>query len=196
MKLVEEQTNKLIEVKDFFPVPSVVPISWAVGALQNRRYVEFTTSPFCGVATFIMKNNKDEWIPITRVARIEKFMGSMERVFKEASKGHKLRARIYAIASLRHVKASLIKGLLWPIINKGTYIALGNFMRRIIMIGCMHFMDPYNFDIDRLQRCVIHYGLPDGTIRPFCSMNSLHRAEVEKKYSLPYKEWMEKKKGR
>jgi len=94
------------------------------------------------------------------------------------------------------VKASLIKGLLWPIINRGTYIALGNFMRRIIMIGCMHFMDPYNFDIDRLQRCVIHYGLPDGTIRPFCSMNSLHRADVEKKYSLPYKEWMEKKKGR
>ena len=195
LKLVEKQTDKLIEVKDFFPVPSVVPISWAVGALQDRKYVEFTASPWCGVATFIVKLKEGEWTPVTRLANIEKFLKSMEKVFNEISKGHKLRARIYALISLRHVRSGVIKGLLWSIINEGTYSALGNFMRRIVMVGCMHFMDPYNFDLDRLQKCVIHYGLPDGTIRPFCSMNSLHRADVEKKYSVPYDEWFKNQTG-
>jgi len=88
---------------------------------------------------------------------------------------------------------NLVKSLLWPILSTGSYTALGNFMRRIVMVGCMHFMDPYNFDIDRVQQCVIHYGLPDGTIRPFCSMNSIHRSNIEKEYSVPYDEFLKKK---
>ncbi len=194
IELIEKQTNKLIEAKDFFPVPSVVPISLAVGSLKNRRYVEFTTSPWCGVATLIFKLGEGKWVPVTKLANIEKFFKSMMKVHQEISKGHRIRARLYALTSLRHVKASLVKGLLWPIISEGSYVALGNFMRRVVMIGCMHFMDPYNFDLDRLQRCVIHYGLPDGTIRPFCSMNSIHRAEIEKKYSMRYDEWIKNKK--
>ena len=118
----------------------------------------------------------------------------MEKVYEEASKGHKLRARLYAFASLRHIKGRLIRDLMWPVLKEGNYRALGNFMHNVVMVGCMHFMDPYNFDIQRLQSCVIHYGLPDGTIRPFCSMNSLHRAEVEKNFSMPYKEWVKNRK--
>jgi uncharacterized radical SAM superfamily Fe-S cluster-containing enzyme len=49
----------------------------------------------------------------------------------------------------------------------------------------MHFMDPYNFDLERVQRCVIHYATPDGRIIPFCTMNNIHRAGVEKKYARP-----------
>jgi uncharacterized radical SAM superfamily Fe-S cluster-containing enzyme len=56
----------------------------------------------------------------------------------------------------------------------------------------MHFMDPYNFDLHRVQRCAIHYGLPDGTIRPFCTYNTLHRSNVEAKYAIPYEKWVKK----
>jgi len=31
----------------------------------------------------------------------------------------------------------------------------------------MHFMDLWNFDQDRVKRCVIHYAVPDGRIIPF-----------------------------
>ncbi|HIE33803.1 MAG TPA: radical SAM protein, partial [Candidatus Altiarchaeales archaeon] len=54
-----------------------------------------------------------------------------------------------------------------------------------VMIGCMHFMDSWNFDMDRVCRCVIHYALPDGRLVPFCSYNTIHRAELERKYSVP-----------
>lgn len=195
MKIIQEQTDGLIRASDFYPVPSVIPISWAVGSLKNKKYVEFSTSPWCGVATFLVKS-KDKWLPITDLSNFERFLRSMEKVHEEASKGHKLRARLYAFASLRHIKGRLIRELMWPVLKEGNYRALGNFMHNVVMVGCMHFMDPYNFDIQRLQSCVIHYGLPDGTIRPFCSMNSLHRAEVEKNFSMPYDEWVKKRKKR
>ncbi len=38
MRLVEEQTNGKIKVSDFYPVPTVVPVSKAVGALKDKHY--------------------------------------------------------------------------------------------------------------------------------------------------------------
>jgi hypothetical protein len=37
----------------------------------------------------------------------------------------------------------------------------------------MHFQDLYNMDLEKLQRCGIHYILPDGRIIPFCSYNTV-----------------------
>jgi len=76
----------------------------------------------------------------------------------------------------------------------GDYQSLGDFARQAVMLSSMHFMDPYNFDLERVQRCVIHYAVPDGRIIPFCTMNSIHRTEVEKKLGVPIKEWKEKHK--
>jgi uncharacterized radical SAM superfamily Fe-S cluster-containing enzyme len=49
-------------------------------------------------------------------------------------------------------------------------------------------MDPFNFDQDRVRRCVIHYAVPDGRIIPFCSMNTIYRKEIEDKFSKPFSE--------
>jgi len=40
-------------------------------------------------------------------------------------------------------------------------------------------------DLERVERCGIHYATPDGRVIPFCSYNSLHREEVERKFSVP-----------
>ncbi len=191
MKLVEEQTNGMISVKDFRPVPSVVPISRAVGALLNKRFVEFTTSPFCGVATFMVKKSDGSWVPITRLSNVDGFFESMKRVCEDVERGRRLRAKLRALLAPRHVQSLTLAKAILSVVRRGSYGALADFMYRVVMIGCMHFMDPYNFDLDRLQRCVIHYGLPDGTIRPFCSYNSIHREPFEKAHSIPYEEWLE-----
>ena len=44
-------------------------------------------------------------------------------------------------------------------------------------------------DLERVQRCCIHYAVPDGRIIPFCTMNSIHREKVEKDLSIPLDEW-------
>jgi len=69
---------------------------------------------------------------------------------------------------------------------------MGNLMRRIVMIGIMHFQDVWNMDLDRVQKCAIHYATPDGKLRCFCTYNSIHRPEVEKKFAVSIAEWTKK----
>ena len=77
---------------------------------------------------------------------------------------------------------------------EGDYKSLGDLQRKAILLSSMHFMDPYNFDLERVQRCVIHYAVPDGRIIPFCTMNSIHRPAVEKEMGIPLEEWKSKHK--
>ncbi len=188
MKAVEAQTDGKIKVSDFYPVPTVVPISRAVGALKDKRYVEFTAHPHCGMATYIFIED-GQMVPITRYGNVEKFIGSMNKVYEEASKGHKTRAKMRLLGALRHTEFGLLRKYLWPILKTGSYESLGELHRKMLLISSMHFMDPYNFDLERVQQCVIHYAVPDGRIIPFCTMNSIHRAKIEEELSIPLDEW-------
>jgi len=90
------------------------------------------------------------------------------------------------------VKSKLIRKLLGNVLTKGSYEALGEFMHHIVMIGIMHFQDLWNIDLERIQRCAIHYATPDGKIRSFCTYNSLYRYNTEKKFAIPINEWITK----
>jgi hypothetical protein len=75
------------------------------------------------------------------------------------------------------------------VLKNGTYEAAALWHQNALMIGCMHFMDPWDYDIERVERCVIHYSTPDGRLIPFCSYNNLHRQKVEEKFSVSIEEW-------
>jgi Predicted Fe-S oxidoreductases len=56
----------------------------------------------------------------------------------------------------------------------------------------MHFMDQYNYDVERVMRCDIHYTMPDGRVVPFCAFNVLpeiYRDYVQKQYSISFEEY-------
>ena len=88
-----------------------------------------------------------------------------------------------------------LRKYIWPVLKTGSYKALGDLHRKMLMISAMHFMDPYNFDLERVQRCCIHYAIPDGRIIPFCTMNSIHRPKIEKALGIPVEEWKAKHKA-
>jgi hypothetical protein len=182
MRLVEEQTDGQLRKSDFYPVPTVVPFAKAVGALKGSRFPEFTMHEHCGMATFAFIED-DKIIPITRYANVVAFMNNMNEVAKLANAGHRLKARLQMTRSLRHIKFKVLGSIMSGVIRDGTYEALGKLMRSIVMIGAMHFMDGYNFDLERVQRCGIHYAIPDGRIIPFCTMNSLHREKIERDFT-------------
>ena len=67
----------------------------------------------------------------------------------------------------------------------------GDFLHnRNLMVSSMHFQDSYNFDLNRVCRCLVHYGVidPDDPSKvrevPFCSMNTLHRPIIERKLAI------------
>ena len=182
MRLVEEQTDGQITRDDFYPVPSVVPFARAMAALKGKPYPEFTMHEHCGMATFVFVED-GKLVPITRYADVDAFMAAMDEITQLALAGKKTRAKMKMITSLRHLKIKVLSSLLSGIIKEGSYSALGQLMRRVIMVSSMHFMDGYNFDLERVQRCGIHYAVPDGRIIPFCTMNTIHRQEVERKFA-------------
>jgi uncharacterized radical SAM superfamily Fe-S cluster-containing enzyme len=63
--------------------------------------------------------------------------------------------------------------------------ASGFLLNRNLLVSAMHFQDSYNFDLERVSKCLVHYGVidPDDPKKvleiPFCTMNTLHRQRIE-----------------
>ena len=87
-----------------------------------------------------------------------------------------------------------IKEVIKEILGKRDKSSLSKFHWQSLYIGAMHFQDLYNYDIQRVMRCGIHYVTPDGRIIPFCAYNTgaTYREEVEKRFSVPLEEWRKK----
>ena len=197
MREAEEQTGGIIKQSDWFPVPFVVPLARALGERSGSPAVEFSTHPACGQATFLIIEDDGSYVAISEYVKVEQFIGSLEKMSIDFARGRRLRGNLRGIISaMRFFKK---KGLLFNLVNsvlrKKDYDSLAEFMTRIIMIGSMHFQDPYNFDLERLERCAIHYAIPDGRIVPFCAMNSLHRQKIEKQFAIPVEEWKRRHPG-
>ncbi|WJI08875.1 radical SAM protein [Methanobacterium sp. CWC-01] len=195
-KLVEEQTNFQIKIDDFYPPSSIIPISDFIAAMEGDDQVTFTCHPHCGSATYIFIDH-DEIIPINRFVDVDRFFELLAKSSDDIKDGGIVsKAKVVARASVELPKTvhpskapgSLdIKNILLNVFKDRSYDALGDFHHKTLLISCMHFMDPWNFDQDRVKRCVIHYAVPDGRIIPFCSMNAIYRQDIEKKFSKPLK---------
>ncbi|HJK24574.1 MAG TPA: hypothetical protein O0X92_07040, partial [Methanocorpusculum sp.] len=77
--------------------------------------------------------------------------------------------------------------MIYNALIKHDYNSIGQFHKNALFIGTMHFMDCFNYDTDRVERCCIHYATPDSRLIPFCTYNSgpVYREQVWKKYAKP-----------
>lgn len=195
-KLVEEQTNSQIKIEDFRPAPCVSPVSKFIEAIEGEKKVTFTCHPHCGVATYVFVE-EDKIIPVTQFINVDELFSFLSKSAEHINEGRitgkaKTLARATVklpgmIDSSKAPKAVDIKNILISVLKDRSYSALEGFHNKALLIACMHFMDPWNFDQDRVKKCVIHYAVPDGRIIPFCSMNMLYREEIEKKFSVSLK---------
>ena len=192
MKEIEEQTNGAVGRFDWRPVNWPVPVTKGMGVIKNKVYPDFTMHPMCGAATFLVVDKDSSYKPITKYVDVDKFADVFWSVYYSGAKGSKRMAQLKLAKLLPMAKSGLVRNLVKDVVIKGSYEALGQFMRRIVMIGIMHFQDVWNFDLDRVQRCAIHYVTPDGKIRSFCTYNSVHRPDVEKQFAIPISEWTKK----
>ncbi len=191
--LIEEQTGGKIPASEWYPVPSMMPVGRALGLIKGGPDLELSSHFACGMATFIYIDDDGDYKPITDLIDVDKFLVLLEEIanlYADEARGASKRAKAKLAAGVRHIKKKgLIKDLLGAFLNRGDYDSLAKLMRRIIMVGMMHFQDPYNFDLERVQHCDINYSVPDGRIIPFCTMNTIHRSRVEEKFSKPIEEW-------
>jgi len=203
---VEQQTGGQVKADDFYSVPCVVSISKLIEAYTGERQIEFSTHPHCGLATYLFIED-GKIIPINRFVDVERFFALTQELTEKLKKGGVLRkpvALMKGILALNSLvkdedqpKAVQFREMLKKVLLTHDYKALGDFHRSAIFIGGMHFMDAYNYDIERVKKCAIHYAVPGGLIIPFCAYNSgpNYRDLIEKKYSIPLDEW-ERDKGK
>jgi len=203
IKLIEEQTNGQIPHDARYPVPAAAVISEFIAAFTGKPQPAFTSHPVCGAGTYVYverKGDEIKYIPITAFVDVD---GLLERMMKVAedfkagriSKSRFLMKGIYELEKFvdkrKQPKGIDIIKMLYKIIVRHDYSTLGEFHYRFLFLGMMHFQDPYNYDVDRVRRCVIHYGTPDGRVIPFCAFNvfpELYRDYIQKEFSIPLEE--------
>lgn len=191
---IEKQTNGALNKNDFYPVPFVLAISHFIEAWRGEPIIEFTIHPHCGAATYVFfENNKI--IPITRFLNVEKFMDMIEKMANELKRSKsKNLTKVKLLGKLAQELPKIIDNKQAPknlnmtklfinVLREGTVKTLADFHRDALFIGIMHFQDAYNFDLERIKKCGIHYVIPDGRVIPFCSYNTIHRETIEKKFA-------------
>jgi len=197
-KLVEQETGGQILAEDFYPIPIVVPLSLSVQSWSHIPQTHFTCHPHCGAATYVFVDG-ERLVPLTRFIDVEAAYRLLLEVANKLERDHRF-GKAGAILEITKKLPSLVHAeklprnvdavkLILNLLTRGTPEDLAEFHRKAILIGCMHFMDAYNFDLSRVEKCVIHYAIPDGRIIPFCSFNVLHRTKVEEEFSTPIAVW-------
>ncbi len=194
LECIEDQTKGVIKKEDFYPVPCVLPFSDLVEAYTGRPQVRFTAHQHCGAATYVFVT-KDGMVPVNRMVDVESLFEAIEQMAEKLRKGGTINKYKALLEGVKQLHDSFKKGEqgnateFWKLIGKTligqNFDALREFHWNALFIGTMHFMDRYNYDLERVQRCCIHYSTPDGKLIPFCTYNSgpVYREQVWKKYA-------------
>ena len=205
IKLVEEQTDGQIDRDAWYPVPITVIISRFIQLFSGEEKMHMTVHPACGMATYVHvkrgSGGEIEFTPITRFVDVEGFFEYLKEKTDELEKGkNKYIVGLKILYNLRKFidnekqpKDINLWKLIFNIFVRHNYEALGEFHYKFLYLGMMHFMDLYNYDVQRVLHCAIHYLVPGGKVIPFCTFNvlpDLYRDRIQKEHGIPIKEWV------
>jgi uncharacterized radical SAM superfamily Fe-S cluster-containing enzyme len=197
VKLIEEQTDGEISRDSWFPVNASVIFSRFIEGFSGEFKFEMANHPICGVGTYVYvdkSEGKTKLIPITKFMDIEGLLEYLRDKWRDLISGSsRVLTGLRLLYSIRKFidqekaprEIDVFK-ILINIILKRSYNALGELHYKLLFIGQMHFMDLYNYDIQRVQRCNIHYVIPDGRLIPFCVFNifeEIYRDKVHREFS-------------
>ncbi len=199
---VINQTGICEPYSDWFPLSCVVPFSRLISALRGEETPTVSCHPHCSMGTYLFVDKNKQATPITRFIDIGGMLQDIEMLARRTSSARiKFWSKIKAWNSLRkHFHADrapegltfemflqTLQGLVDHKYGRGDAEKQG-FSYKTLMVASMHFMDLYNYDVERVKRCVIHYAAPNGMLYPFCAYNSgkTFREKIEKKYSMPF----------
>lgn len=205
IRLIEEQTNGEIHEDAWYPVPVTTRFSKFIEALTGKEQFTMANHPACGAATyvFVEKNNDGtpkKFIPVTDFFDVEGFIEYLEEKSEELKKSRYKKVKLLQglldfrkFVDKEKIPRDLnLTKLLLNVFVRRNYDALGELHYKLLYLGMMHFMDLYNYDVQRVVRCNIHYLVPDGRLIPFCTfnvLNDIYRDFIQEKYRISLEEY-------
>jgi uncharacterized radical SAM superfamily Fe-S cluster-containing enzyme len=198
------QTGFFDEYNDWFPLSCVSVFSKLIAAVEQRGVPTISSHPHCAIGTYLFVDEKTKKaVPVTQFVDMTGMLQDVEEYSRKKMTGlAKYYNGVKAWMDLKkHFKAELAP----PGLNFDKFLNTiqgmtnkklgrdgmdGVFTYRTLLVAGMHFMDSYNYDIERVKRCVIHYAAPDGKLYPFCTYNSgpTYREKIEKQFSMPFEQ--------
>ena len=154
LQAIESQTNSLLEVSDFRPIPC--------------------PHPHCTAISYMLVD-QDEVTPLTDLVNVDDYIAyAKDRTL--VSESVLLNEAFTKLFSTRAVPGTER--------NKESFCAacgmtVPEVLGKSVKIVSVHaFMDVENYQLERAQKCCIHVIQPDGKMIPFCNFNMFHRKEV------------------
>ncbi len=206
-KEIEEVEKKRVTISDFEsqlekqlsiprdawrPIPFMVPIIKILG----KDDLGFYNNPKCGEATYVVVDRSGDDLkfhPITEYIDVDKLYYDVSNAVDGDFQRLKKIPIIMKLLSGSYIKkdelpdGTKISKLLRSLFLHKDYESAGELNYKLLYLGTMHFMDPFDYDIKRVMRCSIHYSLPDGRVIPFCAYNvfpTIYRDKTLKEFSV------------
>jgi intein/homing endonuclease len=208
IKKIEEQTKGQVGKEDFYPVPTVSPITNLIEAVTGKPKYDLSSHFACGMATYLFIDEKSgKYVPITRFVDVEGLLNHLNEKAEAIKSGkNKYVTSLRLLYDIRKfvdkekqpTGLNISKMIYGVIAGKGKYSSLLKVHYKSLFIGMMHFMDKFNYDIERVKRCCIHYAMTDGRIIPFCAFNVIpewYRDKGQKSQGISIGKW-EKETGK
>jgi uncharacterized radical SAM superfamily Fe-S cluster-containing enzyme len=192
VRCLEEQTG-IVTMNDWYPFSFVEPFSRIAEIIMGRPAVHMSCHAHCGAATYLLANAKTRAaVPLPQLVDVEGLMAEITQLADSMEGGSRLGNHWRMVLATRRLKGFCRRDarLAWDSAGLAHFMEdLVNFgarypdnkarMRdtkssdlRPILLASMHFQDVYNYELDRVRRCVVHYAAPDGRLYPFCTYNS------------------------
>ena len=188
--------------RDFFPLSVMAPLSRMMQTLDGKPKIRASCHSDCAFGSYFFVTPDHDTIPVPKLFDFARLMhGFNELAARVEARRPDQRAtwtdklalvlqffrtyrwteRDFRVLPFTFVRA--LRGLTNKAHGRGQP---GRKTYRTLMAAGMHFMDRYNFDTERVKRCVILYSTPDG-VYPFCTLNCgpTYRPYIEKMYARP-----------
>ena len=155
LKALEEQTEGLLQVSDFVPVPCCFPT--------------------CNSVTYVLIEGETV-LPLPRVLNVEDYLDYVTNRAVPDLSGD-IKAALEGLWSSSAVPGSTKSAQQFALscaaCNVSDGLDLAAFTKNIFMIMLQDFMDPWTFNQKNVMKCCKEILLPDGKQIPFCAYNSV-----------------------
>jgi uncharacterized radical SAM superfamily Fe-S cluster-containing enzyme len=190
--------------RDFFPLSFMTPLARVMQTLDGKPKIRPSCHSDCAFGTYFFVTPEHQAIPVPKLFDMMKLMRGFNELAARIERtrdgalplanwrdkldlivtflrSYRWTARDYRVTPFTFIRA--LRGLTNKSVGRGTS---GQRTYRTLMAAGMHFMDRYNYDTERIRRCVILYSTPDG-MYPFCTINGgpTYRPYIEKMYAQP-----------
>ncbi len=177
------EASGAVPLRDMYPLSIVVPLGQFLQAITGQPKIRPSCHPDCAFGTYFLVSPERKAYAFPQVIDVEGMFTEMNLLARRLEGKGRLswrdKAAILAMFK-RHFRAEAappgldvrrfirsLQGLVDKSVGRGE--AEKHTYKTLLCAG-MHFQDRYNYDVQRVKRCVILYSTPEGVF-PFCSYN-------------------------